>query len=1361
MNRGTQQNQRLADALLPGYFRPDEFSLAERIRLSLAQAACLRFVASDVGDAGTWDAALLRDETVLLADLAAFPLARLQQDFLQAAVWSEEDSLWRRTWQLVQRYDLWCQGLLDAESSAGRSVGEAMRGQIRQGLASLLAQAAAVFGPGSGRLHADWQVAPAAAMGRLDSDARRQLLRRTWLGLCQAVGKLQAKAQEQLEPSYRTGRHEPAMALLLATLELFHYSRTPLNLFPERLTDFYYKDLLRMRPRPAAIERVHLLLERDGRFPGLVRIPAGTRFVGGKDAAGRVIEFEAEQTREVTDTRVVALHSLRLERDGLISPEREFDYVTRVKVEALPLVPPDAAYGVRPPWWPLLGGQAKGSAAKALDARLGLAVASSLLAMREGRREVHLRLQLGHPADGDEALAQLLKQPQSRRGVDWLIQVFARYALLEQAQHPPRARPSGAAVVIPAMLAQAAWQRSNKFEADVQLCFLLASCLATDDPSLFAERLGRLFAMWLVASAEDLRLCDLIALRRHAEEVHKDAEPHAVELDDPLILIYPVRQVGGLPGDVSDAAFRTRPDRALIFDRVFNGVWQGQISTSEGWLVLDSVFSHRRPATTGENGWGGCIELVVRLGPEQAAAVACQPVLHGAEWPSQPVLQLTLRTQTRMYAYSLLQQCMLQDVVLDVTVSGLRDLVLYNQLGRLDPSKPFNPFGPAPAANAYLLWGSAELATKPLKSLRLQLRWGGLPTVAGGFAVHYEGYPGSWSNDAFRVRTQMLLDGEWQSGGGEQLPLFRQRARDRRPLPNNSLQVPAADLRRLHRPIPPLRAGQPFQFDLHSRNGFFRFELCEPADAFGHALYPKLLTEVLTRNARRKQPDPLPHEPYTPLVESLSVDYQASQTLKLMQDRAGAGEGGVFHLHPFGLQAIHAIQQGRQPRLLPRYHEDGNLYIGLDGGDPQGALSLFFHLRKEEAAERWMEVAPHMQWSAWCDDGWRPLKTFQQLSDSTQGFLRSGIVQLNLPAGMRRYCPSLPGSVYWLSLSAAWGFELLAGLYGVHAQAISACRVKPAEAADSPEPLPPGTIRNPLQSVAGLRAVLQVGPSFGRRPQDPPSQLLVRSAERLRHKGRAVTIWDYERLVLDGFHDVCKVKCFPHQQPTRTIDGEGRQTGKDSHSPGHVLIVVVPAPHLGSLFHATEAPKLDAARIEAITAFLRERSPVGARIVVRNAAYERIQVRCCVRLTPGSHAGAALRLLNQAIVEYLSPWHEGGYGAEFDWEIRSESLEAHLRSQTYVLAVSQLSLLHIVRSDRRFYALRDTARQIASADDSGLRRVRPEQAWSLALPTRHHLIEVVEDIAALPPQGTGLSRLEVGNTFIVSRSRHSDTERPT
>jgi hypothetical protein len=505
-------------------------------------------------------------------------------------------------------------------------------------------------------------------------------------------------------------------------------------------------------------------------------------------------------------------------------------------------------------------------------------------------------------------------------------------------------------------------------------------------------------------------------------------------------------------------------------------------------------------------------------------------------------------------------------------------------------------------------------------------------------------------------------------------------------------------------------------------------------------LYPRLLSEALTFNARLKRAKlavPLPQEPYTPTVEQVSLDYVATQRISLKQIAEPSSSGQLFHLHPFGYDTPRARPGMDGVPLLPRYFYDGNLFVGLSGSDPRGALSLYFHLRAESAAECWQAALPQPTWAVWCENTWHELETDRTLSDGTLGFLRNGIVVLDLPAGMTRDCPQLPGGLYWLRLSADGVLERLAGLYGVYAQAVTARRVHPRGANETSTPLPPATVRTPLHAIGGLRAIEQIGPSFGLSQPEAAEMLRVRSAERLRHKDRASTPWDYERLLLDAFPNLFKVKCFVNgEAPDAAIAGK----------PGGVLIVVVPAPRQGVLFHSTEAPRFDAAVLEQMAVHVRVRSVPGIQIVVRNAVYERIQVRCSLRLARGVHPGAAIIRINQAIVEFLSPWHPEGCRAAFNWDVRAEAIEARLRELEEVEVVCAMSLLHIVRTDSNTYRLLDTAR---TRDGHPVRQVRPVQPWSLPLPTPRHLIELIGVPSSHGAQPTGVGKLEVGGTFIV------------
>ncbi|MDC6169137.1 hypothetical protein, partial [Paucibacter sp. XJ19-41] len=387
---GTQQGERQAPALRAGYLLPDELSLAQRLRLSLAQARGLRFVEPFGSPAGDWGELLGQDLSLLLADIAAYPAEVHEARALEHLPWLDLDARWQRCWTLIGQLDHWCHGLDAHQFSA--PLAASLQTLIAQELAPLLRQGLQRFEVqrlALARLHPAWT---GVSEGEPEPDTSL-LLRQLWVGLCRALRRLRKLAQEQLADSLRTQTHEPAVGLLLTLLQLLQQSRAPLNDFPERLKHFYHRELLGLGTRPALPERAHLLLERAPGHTtlshGVLRLPAGTRFGAGKNAQGQLIEFASSHELWLGDARVEALLSLRLEHDPLISPEREFGYASRSKAQRLPVLMDGPAS------WPMLGVQTRPQAAdidSGADAELGLAIASGLLALREGEREIRVRL---------------------------------------------------------------------------------------------------------------------------------------------------------------------------------------------------------------------------------------------------------------------------------------------------------------------------------------------------------------------------------------------------------------------------------------------------------------------------------------------------------------------------------------------------------------------------------------------------------------------------------------------------------------------------------------------------------------------------------------------------------------------------------------------------------------------------------------------------------------------------------------------------------------------------------------------------------------------------------------------------------
>ncbi|MBB3193209.1 hypothetical protein [Roseateles terrae] len=799
---------------------------------------------------------------------------------------------------------------------------------------------------------------------------------------------------------------------------------------------------------------------------------------------------------------------------------------------------------------------------------------------------------------------------------------------------------------------------------------------------------------------------------------------------DPLSLFWPGS--GGLTPE---------PNRALIFGSLFQRSLRLSLSAADGWLEASDV--HVRPSPRGG------LTLQVRLRPSAPAIVGCNAALHGTDWDTRlPMARLELAQTGGCYAYSLLSEVPFKEAVVRVSVTGVRQLLLSNSLGRLDASKPFMPFGPLPAVASSVVVGSQEAARKNLTRLVLHLHWSGLPQVPGGFTTHYAGYGLGQYTEDFSAALSLLRDGQWvpcgAAGEGRPLRLF-QTGSDGRLLDTQTLEADGATLANQMRASEALwdTQGPP-------RNGLLRVQLAGPPAAFGHAAYPTVLSEVVAANARaRRHPRPVPQPPYTPLLESLTLDYDADTVISLDRDD-GPGEGvdgeRLLHLRPFGVVSLHEADALSEQTLLPRLDFDGQLLIGLASSDLGGPLTLLFELRESPVRPGQQLARTRPQWALLQGDRWVPLPAQAVLSDETDGFLTSGIITLDLPQDAARNKGLMPDGLHWLRIGAQDGFDTFARLRDVRCQALRAVRAPapPAPQALPPEPptlLEPGRIRRAVSTLSGVASISQVGSSVGLRAAEDVKALYTRAGERLQHKNRASTGWDLERLLLDRFPDVFKARCLSADE---VVDDQGRHG--DHLAPGSVVVVAVPTLPRNHLETACEQPRFSAVQLRRMAAALRELASPFAHIEVRNPMYEQLQVRGVVGLQPGAHPGATLQRLNRTVVEMLSPWMDGGYPPRFDWTLRAEDIEARLRSQPGVAFITQLSLLRVSQDDNGRYRLADTAR----GPEDHRRHVSSSRPWSLAVPMPLHLLSDTQGFSHSAPVVTGISKLAIGSTFVIS-----------
>ncbi len=845
----------------------------------------------------------------------------------------------------------------------------------------------------------------------------------------------------------------------------------------------------------------------------------------------------------------------------------------------------------------------------------------------------------------------------------------------------------------------------------------------------FCQQLGRLFSRNLLSVTPWLTSEDI-------EPLCQKAESTVTSEDAPLI----VNLLKRLPLQGA-----TRQAHKQAFYTILQGLFTIQITTPTGWKDVNDYSLQPPPHRMSDAPYG--ITFQIHLDPDFEPVGPYTPALHGGNWNTQlPLMRFLINPQALLFPYSLFEGLALDNIKIHTSVKGVKKLRIWNQLGLLDPSAPFMPLGPDPAIHSYWVLGCYEMAKKQISQAQLNITWAELPLALGGFEEHYQHYPETYTNTSFKVRASTLRGGDWLPDTTETQPLcslFQTSTDDEQV--SNSITIPL-DIASHFKPIPLDTEEPEYTYNLKSRDGFIKLTLETPQTAFGHEIYPTLLTEILTANAKRKKPLPSPNAPYTPKVNGISLDYEATQTIRFQENRTpsrseqadSAWQETVFHIHPFGKEKLNPHKKVHNS-LLPFYAQDGNLFIGIQAENLSGRLTLFFHMNND-ASDAALTTPIDIKWTYLADNQWQVLNRSQVISDTTHDFLSSGIVILDIPENISKDNSIMPDDLYWLRVSAQGPVSAFSRLYSVYPHALSVTA--------TPETvLAPKRVNNKTEiewqavnTIPGVAEVRQKSTFFGGRPQETEIHWKTRIAERLNHKYRASTPWDYERLVLEHFPQIDKVKCFAN-----------KRFGQSGVHPGHVLVIVVQRV-AGCTHQQFAQPQVGAIELRRIQEFLQTVTSPFLQIEVHNPVFETIQVRCEVKFT-GQQVGTNLvNRLNQYLSNYLCPWTEGTYQGEFGWSLRQEDMEAAISSLDYVDFVTRFSLLHVTHQEDHFH-LADTAETLTKPRPP----LTPRFPWGLAVPMQHHLIETIPVVKAKPANVTGVSHLEIGQTFIIQKER-SDVE---
>lgn len=1277
---GTGQSQRLLPALDPAYVKPDERRIEDMLLFARRFAQKLRFFSNENEPDGDWLTFIENDVTMLVAEISKLNLYE-ERKLLQARIETMEQELAKdpnadieeelpqaiiehiarlikklNSWYIRSDKDLRLYHDINLTFTSVfvpniRRVAGVIKAAINKWGApdtpisyyysdfeSLLndewieyLKRPEIFGEnGSGNI--DWEndttVPPLDAVFQVDGN-ENQLYRsasRYLHGLYeQQANALQTFAVKKdvylTETLENYPYHKAHIGLFLAFLRVFTYAQQHLNGLTARHLDYYYESVLGLKRKAAEPDKVHVIFELAKNVTEFL-VAEGTELNASKDKKGVQVVFDTCDELLVNTSQATTFKNLLIESD-LTGDSQDRDFYG---IYASPVANSSDGIGGEldkdVPQWEAFGTSQFGliDASRTMpDARVGFAIASPQLILGEGNRVITLTFQM---ESGQEKTQEILDALVGHSGDAVICRLTGKKGWFTPTEH-----------------ISISIQRKETIDSDQS---------------------------WVYSYGN-----------------------------------------AGMFGSYYENA-NIDPIKYGVLGNYFTNVPRKDLLISEKSGVDETASA--RPS-------GGSfyyeLKLTITLGATEQAILPYSANAHkgsyvtsypivAIEFPNYPAQELPEEPTSDDYqtasehkrnVYSFLKTVTIRNGKINVVVSGLKNVIVQNDTAKLTPDAPFLPFGVQPSVNSSFYIGSQELFYKKLDKLRIYLAWHEKPADLDDYYETYKIALGQTIDPNtnkypplnFTAALEYRDNRQWKKlantdSGSAAVNLFP----DPETTPANDSDIyghckyeftptdtTTGAYKRLSDFARYTGENTIAEYNNDVQRGFIRMVLGNPD--FQHKAYPAVLAKVAFATAASSDTTGLKgrivNPPYTPTIRSVTVEYESEQKLE-------AGIDQLFHLYPFGEAEV--LIQKEATYLLPQFRlydlvEDeltgksvpelsdeeqiSMLYIGLEKAKPGTSISMLVQMVENSGSP---DVSPpDVNWSYLRNNTWIKLNQQQVISDTTNGFLTSGIVEVALPNDATDTNTILDSGKYWLAASVAEGYEALSSVLGIYTQAV--CAVFDDNGNDPSRlsaPLESGQIAKLLNSLPQIKKVTQPFASFGGRMAEQSPEYYRRVSERLRHKGRSMAIWDYEHLVLEYFPSIYKVKCISHT--SNVCDSE--------LIPGSVCVTVI-----SNLRNQNQVdtlkPTTSIAVLEEIKTFLQKRTSRFVNLEVINPKFEEVKVSFDVVFYDEYAAdnGYYTNLLEEEIKRYLSPWaFDDGAEIVFGGTIHGSSIINFIEERSYV-----------------------------------------------------------------------------------------------